>query len=355
MSAVINIKTSDVKLFPAKNLTQYCTEPYETISVADDGRVYMCGCSGWLPTSVGNLFTQSLEDILASKIAHDIRNSVKTGSYVYCDGSRCGLLNNNQLMDYDQLTAFRKQMINTGTYSVKSYYISGDRTCNLSCPSCRTEVINLSDQQKKSNANYLLKLFPTIEQSFTNHERKTSVHLSTSGEFLSSPLLLEFLDKFPVNNNVEFWFQSNGLLFLKRWHRIKHLQHNIFNITITADSCVPNVYAQLRRGGKFQDLVDNLKFIQKLKSRLGFKFYLRMVVQQANCEELYDFYAWAKTFDVDVVDYTKMQNWAMSPAEYQQANVFDPDHAQYKQTVMALRDLKTRDDVLVNGVTLISP
>jgi hypothetical protein len=349
------IKLRPVKLFPPKNLARYCSEPYETISIADDGQVYMCGCNGWLPTSVGNLFTDDIHEVLDSKLAHDIRDTIKAGSYTYCDGGRCGLLNNDQLSEYKDLTPARQHMVDSGEYSVKSYFISGDRTCNLSCPSCRTEVINNSDQQHESNANYLLKLLPLITESFADVERKTSVHISTSGEFLASPLLLGFLDQFPVNDNVEFWFQSNGLLFLKRWQRIQHLQHNICNVTITADSCVPEVYAKLRRGGQLHDLVDNLKFIQELKSRLGFKFHLRMVVQQSNCEELYDFYDWAKTFDVDVVEYTKIYNWAMTPGEYQQANVFDLQHAQYKQTVLALHDLKTRNDVLVNGVTLIAP
>jgi MoaA/NifB/PqqE/SkfB family radical SAM enzyme len=352
MNKIIDIQTTSVKFFPKKNSTQYCIEPYETISIDGNGRVYMCGCSGWLPTSVGNLFTNSIEDILNSELAHKIRNSIKTGSYIYCDGSKCGLLNNDQLLEYSNLTPFRKQMVDTGAYSVKSYYISGDRTCNLSCPSCRREVVNLSDEQKQSNANYLLKLLPAIENSFANTDRRTSVQLSTSGEFLASPLLLEFLEKFPVNDNVEFWFQSNGLLFLKRWDRIKHLRHNIRNITITADSCVPDVYEQLRRGGKFGDLVNNLKFIQELKAEFGFRFYLRMVVQKANCGELHEFYAWAKTFDVDVVDYTKMHNWVMTTEEYRDANVLDAGHPLYADTVATLRELKTRDDVLVNGVSV---
>ena len=79
-------------LYPEKNFAgQYCLSPFIQIEVTVEGHVRLCGCSGWMPTVIGNLFEQSLEDMLASELATDIRRSIITGSYKYCNEQRSNL------------------------------------------------------------------------------------------------------------------------------------------------------------------------------------------------------------------------------------------------------------------------
>ena len=60
-------------------------------------------------------------------------------------------------------------------------------------------------------------------------DEEIQITLSTSGEVFASPLLLGFLETFPIEQypNARFRIQTNGLLLKKRWNRISHLRDKI--------------------------------------------------------------------------------------------------------------------------------
>jgi MoaA/NifB/PqqE/SkfB family radical SAM enzyme len=348
-------QTESIVKFPDKNLKgSICMEPFKTLSVVSNGNLLMCGCAPWLPTSIGNIFEDTATDALNSTLAQDIRDSILDGSYRYCDGNKCKYINNNQLNNIDDFSENDRDLLESGKSLIKTFFIAGDRTCNLSCPSCRTEVIKNKEWIASNNMHSLSSIIPLIKDSAKNDtETKTSVFLSTSGEFLSSPLLLEFLENFSEDelNNIEFNFQTNGLLFISRWHRIKHLKNNIKSISISVDSCRPEVYRKLRRGGELSDLEENLKFISNLKSELGFIINLKMIIQRDNYNEIEQFYHWGKSLGADVIEYVKLVNWkTFSDEEYTELNVLDKKHPLYKFTVDSLSDLVShhKDAVLVD-------
>ena len=78
----------------AKNLglATFCPRPFDTVLIDKQGSCYLCECTAWLPQSAGNLNTQSLQDIVNSKMAGELQSSIADGSYRYCNNKQCSWL-----------------------------------------------------------------------------------------------------------------------------------------------------------------------------------------------------------------------------------------------------------------------
>jgi MoaA/NifB/PqqE/SkfB family radical SAM enzyme len=357
-------------LFRDKQFTdKVCLDPFNTVEIGFNGEVSLCGCAAWLPTTIGNIYDHSIDELLNNNIARSIRESIRDSSYRYCNEMACGKISNNMLLSKEtlewtatqtrtpdgKLTQIHGYDLYRDESAVKqpdTYFIAGDRICNLSCPSCRRELITESSDERLAKNQRFNQLNENLfGKSSTN---TISIHVSTSGEIFSSRLLFNFLKFFPVDRypNVEFWLQTNGLLISRKWAEIAHLANNIKNITVTTDSCRPVTYELLRRGGRFKDIERNLQFIQKLKKQFRFEFANRMVVQLDNCEEIVDFYNWSQQFDVDTVEFMRLSNWGtMTASQYAELDVLDPEHKKYADTVAQLQLIKNKN-VLLYGFNL---
>lgn len=340
-----------VKFSPKKLQGKYCLDPFMSVAIDPDGNVGLCSCGWWHPTQIGNIKTHTIQQLLQSDLAHRIRQSVRDGSYDYCDDTRCGIIINDRLSTIDVIddqdcldsrASTRQRVLDPRLVEEpRFFYLSGDLTCNLSCPSCRTKVVTETDEEAAGRSHVIDLL---NSQVFNGTDpRPITIYLSNSGEIFASPRLLTFMENFALDRypKAEFNLQSNGLLFQKRWPRISHLSENIFNVAITADSHLPDVYAKLRRGGRLSDLEKNLRFIADLKKTLGFHFSLRMVVQKDNADHIESFFDWAQNFQVDDVEYMRLMDWrTYTPAHFKSIDVLDPDHALYGSTMESLSRLK---------------
>src|SRR5215204_4604807 len=121
-----------------------CPLPFERFDIGPNGDVLVC-CGHWLPTSIGNFLTQPVHDILNSRAALAIRQSVTDGSYKYCNHLECMAMARNTLPHRDELNRPRTRKAvadqNYRLEHVDESMFAFDQTCNLACPSCRTHVI----------------------------------------------------------------------------------------------------------------------------------------------------------------------------------------------------------------------
>jgi radical SAM protein with 4Fe4S-binding SPASM domain len=322
-----------------------CPDPFNGISISSDGDISMCSCAMWHPTVIGNILDNTLEEMLNSELAQDIRQSIRNGTYEYCDETKCGIIINNKLLHESDLQGdYLRQYKNPTVIDFPRYfYIAGDQICNLSCPSCRTSVITLDNYSQNKNKNVMTLL---NQQVFSGTSSEViSIYVSHAGEMMASPLLLNFLEEFPLDRypQAEFWFQSNGLLIKNRWHRISHLADNIFKLSVTADSCNKTTYEKLRRGGTFENLIENLDFITELRKTYKFQLSLRMVVQAENMHEIEDFYTFAMKYDCTEVEYMRIQDWGTySQEEFNSIDVLNPIHVSYQELIQRFSKLKSQ-------------
>jgi hypothetical protein len=100
----------------------------------------------------------NMEENWNSQLAEDIRNSIIDGSYKFCIESKCPKLTGLKEGKINGL--IEKKNFNIHDYNpstLKSVKFNFDQSCNLQCPSCRTNKINyiwtkgnVSDQYSRS-------------------------------------------------------------------------------------------------------------------------------------------------------------------------------------------------------------
>lgn len=340
--------------FPIKPFQgKVCLSPFVMIEVALDGSVRMCGCSGWLPTVVGNLKENTLISILASTEAQEIRQSIIDGTFQYCNEKLCGVIASNLLNELDTVPPNVKKLMNDARQFEMPHHISfqGDRTCNLSCPSCRTGIIKTSDKEIEHQTQ-IGKLISANLFSAPNDQR-IILEVSGTGELFASDLLMSFVNsidkaKFP---NFKLHIGTNGLLCPDRWNRISNIESCVEKVTVSIDASQPQTYERIRRGGRWDDILTAMKFLQHKKHLLGIKLHTRMIVQQQNYKEIKEFYDLCQTFDVDVVEYSRVTNWGTwSKFDFKTHDVFQQDHLEFSQARAAIDSVKNLPGVWFAGL-----
>lgn len=354
MSTTSGMKTIPInKTFPDKNYKgKFCLSPYKSLSIDINGGAHLCMCETWGNQYIGNILTDKLETLLSNSAAQTIRQSILDGNYRYCNELACGVLKSNDLADFEMLNVQDQKLVSDPkTYEMPSdIFLSLDRTCNLSCPSCRTSVIKHSQDQIDTQLKIGEILYENLFSKPT--DRTITLRLSSSGEIFASQMLLRFLRKLNLNDfpNLRLYIQTNGLLAPSKWQHIEHLEKNIDNITVTIDAAHSATYEKLRRGGKWNDILAAMKFLQTKKQILNFELATRLVAQLDNYKQLKDFYNFSKQFDTDLVEYVKLTNWnTFSKEEFAKLDVFDAGHSEYKDACEILNEVVKFSDVRVSG------
>lgn len=323
---------SEIKFADKRLAGKICLSPFVQIAINLAGKVRLCGCADWMPTTIGNLYENKLEDLLSSPLAQKIKKSITDGSYSYCNENTCGIIRNNLLNTIDDVPdSVKVQIEDVSKYIMpREIFIAGDITCNLSCPSCRKQVLKPSKELQKKNLLMMQLLKKNIFSKPTDQE--ITLTLSTTGELFSSKSLLFFLNSIPLNDfpNVNLNIQTNGLLCEKNWHKLKKLQDRVKKITVTIDAATCETYEKLRQGGKWSEILSSMQWLKNKKQENNMLLHTRMVVQKDNYSQILEFYKLSQTFLADVIEYVRLQDWhSMTPEQFIESDVLNPSHLEY--------------------------
>jgi MoaA/NifB/PqqE/SkfB family radical SAM enzyme len=220
--------------------------------------------------------------------------------------------------------------------------LSHDRSCNLSCPSCRKALI-VAKKTEQDRLNLLAEevLLPMLRDA-------RSVKVTGSGDPFGSNHfrhLLKRLDKdsFP---NLTLEIQTNGqLLNESAWAELR-LDGRVERILVSIDAARSNTYTIVRRGGTLRKLLRNLVFLRNLRqeSRIGF-FQLDYVVHWLNYREIPTAVDLARRLKADRIYFQLLRNWGTyTVAEFELHNIANPAHAEYQDFLAVLRDPRLEGD-----------
>jgi wyosine [tRNA(Phe)-imidazoG37] synthetase (radical SAM superfamily) len=347
-------KTQTLINFENKNFQGLvCFAPYIVLEIGLNGDVGLCDCRLWLPSRVGNIYTQTLKEILSGANACAIRESISNGNYNYCNEKTCGVIAQQQMIERSTLTdPIMVGLLDDSTKFImpREIWIAGDPTCNLSCPSCRTSIIKNTNEE----IEYLESLGEKLKDNLFSipSNDKIILHVSTTGELFASPLLLKFVNSIPVQDfpNLKLAIQTNGLLVPRLWHKLGAMQDRVESITVTTDAATGSTYEVLRRGGRWNDLQTALSWIAEKKKQNNMQLIMRLVAQHANYQEMPEFYQQSQTLGADVVEYARIQNWGtFSADEFAQHDVFDPQHPEYDKAMHNLDLVKQQPLSYISG------
>ena len=312
-----------------KNYT--CGVPFTSLEIHDNV-CFVC-CPSWLPNKV-ELSEIPLKDVYNSEPIVDIRNSILDGSFKYCNKELCPYL--SKLVNYGiasgPITLKSNQKLiqnsivknNTPNYLLMNF----DRTCNYRCPSCRVDLIVESSEGIK-------RIEKTIDEIDTYYSKNVkTLYITGTGDPFVSVSFRNYLrnfnpKKYPnlggihLHTNASMWNKS-------MWESMPNAQKYIRSCEISIDAGTKETYEnKTRLGGKWDNLIDNLKFISTIPN-LNVK--TSFVVQDSNYMEMEKFYnLMFSIFGKKVnVFFGKITNWGtFSESEFKLKQVWDVEHPEH--------------------------
>ena len=324
-----------------KNLSdRFCERPFDFFEAHDltVGKTFVC-CPTWLPTSIGNLTEDSVEDVFNSEEAQEIRESILDGSFCKCDHKLCPLIQSGSLPKKKNITNERhKKIIDDGTTKnlEPTYYnLCYDESCNLRCPSCRANKFLLKDgpnyeRKIKIQEKIITDLF------LTPHQRCVTVNITGSGDPFGSKIFRDLL--FSIDGaecpNVKIDLQTNGVMFTPAyWEKMHKVHKNISTVLVSLDAARKSTYDITRRGGNWKALMSNLKFISELRRKKLIDWLrLDFVVQKDNYKDMIRFIKLGKKFKVDQVYFSLVADWGTWPEEiYEEKAVWKRSNSEFKK------------------------
>ena len=313
-------------------LKTFCPRPFDTLLVDKQGSCYLCECTSWLPQSAGNLHLQSLKEILNSKVAKELQNSILNGSYQYCNDKQCAwLLDKNNPPNWTK--EFPKNKI-------KDIRLAIDDSCNLSCPSCRTSQIFEKD---KSRLKKKYVLADKIIEFIRSQEHTVNVHIGSDGDPFASLVYRYFIKNIEKCDNVRFTIQTNGLLISKMHKRFSYIFDRLDKLNLSIDGATEKTYEKLRRGGSFQQIIKNLEYVKNLKNKLNFKFIIHYVVQTNNYKEMPLMVELSKKYLADHIWFNRITNWNTFK-NFNDQDVCNEQHREHSVYLKIIENIKQSVD-----------
>jgi len=310
-------------------LKTFCPRPFDTVLIDKNGSCFVCECTAWLPQSIGNLGLQSLEEILKSPMRSHLQESIVNGSYRYCNNNQCSYLLDSRPVGWSHTPAISQ---------IKNIRLAIDDSCNLSCPSCRTDIMFVKSGKLLEQR---MKLTERVIEYIAAQKNKINLHVGSDGDPFASLVYRYFIKQTKNFPHVSFSIQTNGLLVKKMYQRHETMFKKLNVLNVSIDGASKETYERLRRRGSFKKIIENLEFIKQIKSKLNFKFIIHFVVQTENYQEMPDIIELAENYSADNVWLNKINNWNTF-SNFEDKNVMNPAHKKHKEYIDVLGIVKEK-------------
>lgn len=328
-----------------------CIVPFRQIEIYNNGDVTIC-CHSWLPVYTGNILKDGIDGILQHTNRISILNDMRKGMFTQCT-DLCPRL--NSFLTETSTSDHEWAIVTTDSLDAhleKTPYIinfSYDRSCNLQCPSCRTQLIyekpNTPAWQSLIQIHNLVKALVIY---LTDQGHPVSLHITGSGDAFASPMYWNYLQELAdtsISDKISLYLYTNGIMMTaKKWERLKHLKHNIEYVSISIDAATTEVYNVVRKGGNFEKLKQNLNDFNQLIIDGNFptlkKWQSNFIVQHDNFRDLKKFVEWQLSYDtISVIWLNQIANWGhVSDDDFKRMAVWDKNHPDYKELIDILSD-----------------
>lgn len=269
-----------------------CNIPWTGMQIDRKGRVFICHCDGWLPYPVGNIMDfESIDEVYNSPVAKEIQQTIIDGTYKYCDTVHCPVKT-----DESTIQELGHHYIEFGI----------DQSCNLSCPSCRKNIIFEDDEKVIDEKIQWTNQFKKwINNSDYKH---LTVLIGGNGEPFASPVYLNLLKNEFVNKNVTYHIRTNATLAKRHMGSLNFLAQ-LNQIEISIDAASKGIYEHVRQPGKWKNLLENIDYLLEMRKQYKFRMVGNFVIQRANLIDVLPFIDWCNERDITPW-FTLLQNWA---------------------------------------------
>ena len=313
-----------------------CPRPFDTVLIDKTGSCYACECQSWLPQSIGNLQIKSLKEIINGSMHKHLQSSIDDNTYRYCNEHQCSYI----LSDSE---------FNFGMNYSMNIRLAIDNSCNLKCPSCRTDLIF---HKSGSAYNLGIKLADKINEWLWQYNNSVQVHIGSDGDPFASHVYRHFMQTTPKSNNIKYSILTNGVMFKEFHPKVPKVIQNLSELGISIDGATKETYEKLRLGGKWDKILENLESMAEAKNKYGFTFIFHFVVQKDNFHEMENIIDMAEKYNADHVYLNKIEDWGTMQS-FNQQNIWGPKEFQSCLEKVIAR-IHARADRFIDCPTLIN-
>ncbi len=332
---------------------RFCFRPFEHVEIMHGhgpeqedgfGDVYVC-CSGWLSKKIGNYLKDDLGAVWNSPEAQEIRHSIYDGSFRYCNRQACQYILKNTLPYRRDLSSKVRSAIEEKKVRLErmpsSFFLCYDRSCNLSCASCRREAVHFKNGPGLENP---LKLNDKLMRDLFSvpTDRRINLKITGSGDPFASLAFRSLLERLDGRNfpGLEIELYTNGLLFTQgNWEKLKHISSHVKVVSVSIDAATETTYRKTR-GGSWRQLMANLEFIGRLREQKVIRhFATNYVVQTANFFECAQFVEMCLKLHVDLINFSFVSDWSTwDKEEFERQCIWRKDHPQFSEFIDSLKN-----------------
>lgn len=301
-----------------------CLKPFKTIEVHTNGDISLC-CFSWLPYFCGNVLEAEVDQILKNIQRVEILSNMRQGNFSHCN-DRCPHI---AMFKHGQTPSRFVKLENLDSELSSQHWdihLTYDQSCNLACPSCRSELILFKNGSNDLIQKIHKKTTAIVDYLLSKNETVT-VHVTGSGDPFASPVFWEYLKTASENikDNLYFEIITNGTLMTPvRLQKVSSLLPKIKIINVSIDASNSNTYSKVRKNGNFDKLVENLNYLDSL----GVSWMSNFTVQNENIEDLVDFVNWQLNYkNLKSVSLNGISKWGhMTDDQYNKMAVWKHDH-----------------------------
>ena len=317
----------------------FCTVPFNYTEISDNSQ-WLC-CPTWMPTNIKE--SNDYKKNWYSETSNKLRASVMDGSYKYCDSIQCPHLSNldsgkvskpfSPIEDSEKLNIVTnpKPMIVT---------FGWDPSCNLQCPSCRLEFVNLKGKLRDKVNTTIDNITETIGKDIR------SITLCGAGDPFFSKSYVMFMKtfdkrKFPNLKNIHL--HTNAVLWTRKlWETMTDIHPYVKSCEISIDAATKDTYEnKVRIRGDWDKLMDNINFIKTIPTLKTIRF--SFVTQRSNYKEMKLFFDIISDIMKDSgkkyeILFNAITDWGAYPTkeDFLKEEVHKPHHTEYTEFVKEL-------------------
>lgn len=320
---------------------KFCAKPFEHFEVLPDGQVAPCH-SHWTDQRLGNIYLKGIEEIWNSDIALRMRTSILDGSFEYCNKDRCRRFIDQSLPFRNDIDESRLFELVEGSNSLvrvpRHIYLANDPKDNSN-----GALYNVLETNE-NNLKFLEDIPEKFIFSILKEEPPSILSISgLGGDPLASDYYKSILNYLSENNfgDIELRLYTDGrLMNEENWTKYKGLEKYFIKINVSLDAASKFSYSQLRPTGSWNDILENLYFIKKLRYAGSIKNYsISMVVDSDNYHEMKNFYNLGSDLSCDHIKFIILQkNSKHSKDSFRMKNIADVSHPENKVFLEVLRD-----------------
>lgn len=322
---------------------KFCHLPFTHMSTGFRGETYACSCPAWVPFSIGNIVEAPSGDaIWNSDAAAEVRRSILDGDFSYCSRTLCSFISAQKLPRKSDITSpkLRAYIDNHATRieeMPEMLELNHDPTCNLSCPSCRTELVTAKAEETDAYEVATERVILPLLKKVDGH-----AYITGGGEAFASKhfrSILRSLNRAEYPGLYVYLITNGQLMTPHRWSEFPELPEMLAIVSVSVDAARAETYEKLRRPGKWAPLMKNLNRLAELRRtslrRLGMNF----VVQKDNFREIPEFIDLADSFGADQIWFQRLTNYgAYDEQTFADIDVCAASHPDHAELLEILRD-----------------